>query len=77
MPKEESPFNVPSSQQLKKIVVKGKQKKGQKLNIPGSAERLEENDVLSNKFSTYGRKADVAVMKFITELMKNRCLSLK
>ncbi|KAL1807240.1 hypothetical protein ACET3Z_030308 [Daucus carota] len=72
MPKEESLSNALSSQPLKnnrtkkkKIVVKGKQKKSPKLNIPGSAKRLKikEKAVLTDVFSKYGQKADAAVVK--------------
>lgn len=72
MPNEESPSKALPSQQLKKnsakkkkIVVKGKQKKSPKLNIPGSAKRLKikEKAVLTDVFSKYGQKADAAVVK--------------
>ncbi|XP_074341175.1 uncharacterized protein LOC141678708 [Apium graveolens] len=72
MPNKVSPSNALSSQQLKKnsakkkkIVVKGKQKKSPKLNIPGSAKRLKmkEKAVLTDVFSKYAKKADAAVMK--------------
>ncbi|KAL6575696.1 hypothetical protein OROHE_000832 [Orobanche hederae] len=72
MPNEESPSNALPSQQLKKnhaknkkIVVKGKQKKSPELNIPGSAKRLKikEKAVLTDVFSKYGQKVDVAAVK--------------